>query len=72
MSAHCESSTCCPHPDESQRVLNRDGVLTVVCVECNTEIGAAEVTLSAQEPNVTQSAQPPCGDDIPNRWGSPL
>lgn len=62
--SNCESATCCPHPDESQRVLNRDGVLHVVCVECNTEIGLADVPISA--------TAAPCGEDIPNRWGGPL
>lgn len=61
----CESATCCTHPDESQRVLNRDGVLHIVCVECNTEIGP-----TPDVPNLVTAA--PCGDDIPNRWGSPL
>jgi len=70
--SNSESNCQCPHPDESRGVLKRDGILSEICVECNTEIGAAEVTLSAQEPNVTQSAQPPCGSDIPHQYGGPL
>lgn len=33
----CDGIACCTHPAESERVLNRDGVLYLVCVECNTE-----------------------------------
>lgn len=64
----CDGVACCPHPDESQRVLNRDGVLCVVCVECNTEIGPADT----KEHQLTHNVAAPCGDDIPNRWGGPL
>lgn len=73
----CESASCCTHPDESQRVLNRDGCLHVVCIECNTEIWPAELLESRPMTVIvrdvpTPGTGAPCGDDIPNRWGSPL
>lgn len=74
-----ESNCQCPHPDESQRVLKRDGVLVVVCVECQGEVGPAlELLKSPSETIIVTPDVPelgtgaPCGEDVPNRWGGPL
>lgn len=60
---HCSSHDCCPHPDESQRVLNRDGVLVVVCIECHADVGPPELA------TIGNNNGTPCGEDIPHRWG---
>ncbi len=78
--SNCESATCCTHPTESERLLKRDGVLYVVCVECGTEMGTSV-------PDLVSRATP-CGSDyvnpdvpnmsdyvntdIPNPWGGKL
>lgn len=64
----CDGQSCCLHPPESEAVLNRDGVLYLVCVECHAELGPApEITQRACAIPETVSA--PCGADVPHRWG---
>lgn len=61
----CESDSCCTHPEESERVLNRDGVLTIVCLECHEELGEAPAVIA-------NPLSVPCGDAVPHEWGGPL
>ncbi len=65
--SNCESATCCNHPTESERLLKRDGVLYIVCVECGTEREEVRV-VNINVPNMADYVN----TDIPNRWGGHL
>lgn len=65
MSVSCDGAACCTHPGESQAVLKRDGVLTVVCTECHEELGPAPAIVA----ELVGTTAAPCGEDIPHKWG---